>query len=287
MKPVNEKLLFSLKIHKQLAEIGFNPYEAYTCLQLSQVSYLHIDKQRKKLKKYNFSYFRSFTKENTYAFICKKNDIVYITFRGTDFSNKNDILDDLDIKKVKEGVGHVHKGYKRHLDRVWKDILLELSKINFSRIVITGHSMGGAVGQIANYRLPGSKGYFFGSSRSVDSKIYKDQKSFIYHIQNEYDLVSTLPPKLLGFRLLGERYILKYGKLYPRTQSLFEIFYTIMYMIFFLTIYGVTKIFGVKDKIKNLLWKNHEIADYHTNLEAYIVEETFNILRYEKKIKKN
>ena len=69
---INESLLFSLNIPKRLGDISFDLNEAYTCLQLSQVAYLSIEKQRKKLKKYDFKCIKSFSKENTYAFICKK-----------------------------------------------------------------------------------------------------------------------------------------------------------------------------------------------------------------------
>ena len=286
MKTVSEELLFSLNIPKKLGLDNFNLHEAYVCLQLCQLSYLTIDTQRKILKKYKFNKFKTFSVLNTYAFICIKNKTLFITFKGSDFTDPSDIVDNLKIEKVKEGKGKVHLGYKEHIDRIWLDLLKEISKIKFDNIIITGHSMGGAVGQIANYRLPGTKGYYFGSARSVNSTIYKNQKSFVYHIQNEYDLITNFPPKLFfGFRLIGTRFVLKYGKLYLRPQSLFEIFYGIFYMLAFLFLLGISKIFGIKNKMKDLLLKNHEIIYYHRNLEAYIVEESFSILRNEKKTK--
>jgi len=284
---VNEELLFSLNIPKRLGDIGFDLNEAYTSLQLSQVAYLSIEKQRKKLKKYGFKCVKSFSKENTYAFICKKKGTLFIVFRGTDFSDPRDIADNLNVKKVKDGNGKVHAGYKEHLDRVYKDIINAISGTKFKNIIVTGHSMGGGVGQIVNHRLSGTKGYYFGGTRSVNSLIYKNQKSFVYHIQNEFDIVPNLPPRLFGFRLLGGTYILKYGKLYPRPQRMSEMCYVIFYTFAFLGMFVFAKIFGVKEKLKNLILINHKVADYHKNFEAYLVEETFNILRYEKKIKKN
>jgi len=283
---INESLLFSLNIPKRLGDIGFDLHECYVALQLSQVAYLTIEKQRKKLKKYGFNCFHSFVKENTCVFICKKKGTLYIVIRGTDFSDRRDIVDNLNIKKVKDGSGKVHAGYKEHLDRVWKDVLKAIAGIKFKNIIVTGHSMGGGVGQIINHRLPGTKGYYFGSTRSVNSYIFKNQKSFVYHVQNEYDLVPHTPPRLFGYRLSGETFILKYGKLRARPQYLSELFYTIFYMFLFLGMFIFAKLFGVKEKLKDLVLVNHKIADYHRNLEAYIVEETFNMLRYEKNLKK-
>jgi hypothetical protein len=285
MSIIDEKFLFSLNVPKHFGETGFNMYEAYLCLQLSQLSYLPIDKQRKHLKKRKFTCFKSFAKDTTYAFMCKKNGTLYIVIRGTDFSSEADIFDNLKIEKVKEGSGKVHIGYKKHLDKVWREIVAAIAKMKFENIIVTGHSMGAGCGQIVNYRLPGTKGYYFGSPRSVDSTIYKNQKSFVYHIQNKYDLVSSLPPRLFGFRLIGQKYDLKYGSLKPASQKLFNMLYVIFYSILFLGIWGCAKLFGVKDKMKNLLLLNHRASGYHKNLEAYIVRETTMLLRYKKKIK--
>jgi hypothetical protein len=283
---INEELLFSLNIPAHLGDIGFDLHECYTSLQLCQVAYLTVEKQREKLKKYGFKCFKSFVKENTCAFICKKQGTLFIVFRGTDFSDPRDISDNLNIRKVNDGKGKVHAGYKEHLDRVWRDILKAISANKFRNIIVTGHSMGGGVGQIINHRLPGTKGYYFGSTRSVNSRIFKNQKSFIYHIQNSYDLVPNTPPRIFGYRLLGEAFILEYGKLYSRPKRLGEIFYTLFYMFAFIGMFTFTKMFGVNERIKDIILTHHKIADYHKNFEAYVVEETFNMLRYEKKLKK-
>lgn len=286
MNTIDEKFLFSLNVPKHFGETGFNMYEAYICLQLSQASYLPIEKQRKILKKYKFTNFKSFAKDTTYAFICKKKGTLFIVIRGTDFANEKDILDNLKIEKVKEGSGKVHGGYKKHLDKVWNDIIAAIAKSTFDNIIVTGHSMGAACGQIVNYRLPGTKGYYFGSARSVNSKIYKTQKSFVYHIQNKYDLVPNLPPRLFGFRLIGQKYELRYGSLKPASQKLCSMLYVIFYSILFLGITAVAKLFEFKEKMKNLLLINHRASGYHKNLEAYIVNETFLLLHQQNKIKK-
>jgi hypothetical protein len=249
----------------------FDIYEAYTCLQLCQISYLLLDTQKKNLKKLKFKKFKEFQKENSYAFSCVKDGILYLVFRGSDFSKIGDISDDLDIKKTKEGIGEVHAGYKKHLDRIWKDIRNYISKQKYKKIIITGHSMGAACGQIINYRLSNTVGYYFGSARSVDSKIYRDKNYCVFHIQNEYDLVTNFPPKFIfDFRLIGTKFVLKYGELYERQQTSKEIFYTVFYMFLFLIVKLISIIFGLNNKMSNLLLKNHKIADYHKNLRAYI-----------------
>lgn len=288
MKNISNNSLFSFSVPKKFGDKGFNLYEAYTCLQLCQLSYLSVTKQKTTLKQNKFIKFKGFSSENTYAFASVKDKTMYIVFRGSDLSDFDDIFDNLDIEKTEEGIGKVHAGYKKHLDRIWKNICLYISKNKCEKIIITGHSMGGAVGQIASYRLPGTVGYFFGSARSVDNKIYKSQKSHIYQIQNKYDVVTNFPPKFLfGFRLMGEKYVLKYGELYFRQQKLSEVFYSIGYMMLFLMVKLLSKIFRFNDKMCNILVKNHIVSSYHKNFEAYAVEEIFSMLGHEKMLKTN
>lgn len=254
---------------------------------LSQISYMPIDKQQKILRKNKFKKFKAFSNENAYAFSCIKDGILYVVFMGTNFDNIEDIKDNLDVAKVKFGRGKVHAGYKRHLDKIWKQLVNHISVSMYEKIIVTGHSMGAAVGQIMNARIAGTMGYYFGSPHVVDKKTCKYNKSFVYNIQNEYDLVTNLPPKLFfGFRSLGTKFILKYGKLSIRNRTLTEYFYTVFYMIAFLLLLLFSKIFGVKDGLKNILVKNHELIDYHRNLEACLVEEMFTMFRNKNKIKK-
>ena len=88
--------------------------------------------------------------EDTQVYIWKIEDIVYVTFRGT--SSFKDILEDLDIKRTRvSGKIKVHKGFYKQFQSVQINITKSLLKLteNATRIIFTGHSLGGALAQIA------------------------------------------------------------------------------------------------------------------------------------------
>lgn len=88
--------------------------------------------------------------EDTQLYIWKNKDIVHVTFRGT--SSIQDVLKDLDIKRTRiSGKIKVHKGFYKQ----FKSIEIKLTKIllkltdDAKRIIFSGHSLGGALAQIA------------------------------------------------------------------------------------------------------------------------------------------
>lgn len=88
--------------------------------------------------------------EDTQVYIWKIDDIVYVTFRGT--SSFKDVLEDLNIKRTRvSGKIKVHKGFYKQFQSVHIKITKTLLKLteNASRVIFSGHSLGGALAQIA------------------------------------------------------------------------------------------------------------------------------------------
>lgn len=162
----------------------------------------------------------------TEAFVARKGDHVVIAFRGS--RSLGDYVTDLNAWLVKEdGGGKVHRGFQGTLDAVWGELKEELKEVPRGRVFVTGHSLGGALAQLAAYRIerhqPGTIGavYGYGSPRvgnrvfaNLYSKLLGD-RTFL-HVNGD-DPVPLLPtwlyvsrthvgrfsPEDHGFRLEG------------------------------------------------------------------------------------
>lgn len=88
--------------------------------------------------------------EDAQVYVWKIDDTIYVTFRGT--SSIKDVIKDLNIKRTRIcGKIKVHKGFYTQ----FKSVQIKLTKLlmkmttDVKRIVFSGHSLGGALAQIA------------------------------------------------------------------------------------------------------------------------------------------
>jgi triacylglycerol lipase len=143
------------------------------------------------------------TDVNLYIF--KKNNVIYIVFRGT--SSSKDVLIDLKLnfKKILNPYVNVHTGFYDQFfsiyDKIYENITDEITVIN-----ILGHSLGGGVATIAsaliaNYFINNNNKkevncYVFGCPRVGDSKF---KKLFNDSVDNHYnycfynDIIGMVP----------------------------------------------------------------------------------------------
>ena len=102
------------------------------------------------------------TKKDCQAYVCKFDDILCISFRGTE--SIDDILTDLNISRVpidfdfpidlKEDI-YVHRGFLNQFDSIKLNIDQEIIEYyikdsNKKKIIFSGHSLGGALATIAS-----------------------------------------------------------------------------------------------------------------------------------------
>jgi esterase/lipase len=141
---------------------------------------------------------------DTQGFIASNSKQIVISIRGT--SSFQDWLIDLDIMHAKNpfGPGYVHQGFLEAFNSI-KDIIDDYYKNNGKdkEIIITGHSLGGAVATLIAAYLRSQKNcqkvmlYTFGSPR-VGNKDFAAQFSTgfsfpYFRIVNNNDIVTKIP----------------------------------------------------------------------------------------------
>lgn len=124
------------------------------------------------------------------------NNYIFVAFRGT--STGKDVRKDL--KRIQKDFGHgdVHAGFLECWDSVEPEVYFWLrDQIAVGkRVVFCGHSLGGAVAQLAYISFPGSMCIVFGSP-AVGDKDFVQQleatKGELLLIENGWDIVPRLP----------------------------------------------------------------------------------------------
>ena len=202
-----------------------------------------------------------------------------LSFRGTENDYK-DILYDITLFKRTADYDHgyrVHGGFLTALQNIWgswgrphiekpEDIYERVGPKGISEIIgenvnpedrffVTGHSLGGAMGQLAAYYIDRDLPvdvtalYTFGAPRVLDRDMAKklnQQKPFPeYRFVNASDIVPRVPPYFLGFRHAAkEIYISKNGKVY-RQPGVFRKFKDVwmtqigMVVLFAMLVFGL------------------------------------------------
>ena len=150
---------------------------------------------------------------------------VWIVFRGTDTAE--DLLRDLRFWKKRIPYGNydsdirVHSGFIEAYKST--DVRKKIHSVitdNICRIEISGHSLGAAMAALCaidlNYNFPhlDITAVLFGAprvgnrafARSYDRRVFKT-----FRVENSKDIVTRLPPALLGYRHVGIKIRLRQG----------------------------------------------------------------------------
>ena len=162
--------------------------------------------------------------EGSYAAVLRHEDVIIVTFRGTEGilneAGNKDALADLDALMVSmpqygydgNAVSMVHKGFNESMMTLYHGIVGAIG--NDTRpVFVTGHSLGGAMAQLFSYwyhidRAPISGVYTFGTPRVGNlafAHCYEEEglKSRSFEITNPHDPVTMFPPAILGYSHVG------------------------------------------------------------------------------------
>lgn len=161
----------------------------------------------------------AFHNESSSAILVEHADYYALAFRGSD--EVRDWIDNINTIPISALFGKFHRGFYGALERIWPDISsyyqsrrLELKQIDSKPkgLFLTGHSLGGAMATIAASRLiekdyPFTGVYTFGQPRAVTAAtadVFNARaRSRFYRFQNNNDIVTRLPARMMGYSHVG------------------------------------------------------------------------------------
>jgi triacylglycerol lipase len=169
---------------------------------------------------------RAGTAYDTQAFLGQRDDLVLVSFRGTEPTNVKDWLTDADAVSRPSEVGHVHTGFWRAFETVRERMLDDIRTMSDGGrrpVWFTGHSLGAALATLAvaccsaaNVAVAGH--YNFGSPRAGDASFrsFYDERyaTVTFRFVNNNDIVPRVPPRELSYDHVSfRRYFNRHGML--------------------------------------------------------------------------
>lgn len=241
---------------------AFSERTAELMAKLALLSYeTDLEKLSKLLNQGQFTLLASYDRDGSQAFLARADDFAVIAFRGTDSYRdwKTNLM--RESVSVDTGLGSVqiHKGFKKAYDRIGAQLMEDVDYYvpKDKGLYLTGHSLGGALAQIASTQLERDNlaaCYTFGAPRVGDLSFDRLVVCPHYRFVNGWDLVTTLPPPIVApYRHTGDpRLLTKMGKpIMRRDRS------------------GFVKIFHTIAGIISFIFGNPRLLDDH-RMEAYI-----------------
>jgi triacylglycerol lipase len=183
--------------------------------KISATTYDNPNVSTDKFKALGYKIIKFFDIDGAQAYLLNNGTITVLSFRGTEVTEKSDVLADLKSGKNLEACGgKVHVGFKGEINKLWSSISKEL-EANPGNIYVTGHSLGAAMATIAASRMQDRVTALitFGSPRVGNQEFVNSLNVTHYRVQNNCDDVTKVPFRLMGFVHHGtHKYMNYYGE---------------------------------------------------------------------------
>jgi triacylglycerol lipase len=183
--------------------------------KISATTYDNPKDSKAKFKALGYTIIQFFDIDGAQAYLLTNGTITVLSFRGTEVTEKSDVLADLKSGKNLEACGgKVHVGFKGEINKIWPSISKEL-EANPGNVYVTGHSLGAAMATIAASRIQDRVTALitFGSPRVGDKAFVKSLTVEHYRVQNNCDDVTKVPFRVMGFDHHGtHKYMNFYGE---------------------------------------------------------------------------
>ena len=213
-----------IRVHSELAgpicELTFLG-RALLFAELSMLAYNDEDETRRASQKLGFHDVTLYDRDGSQAYRFRSDHDCVIACRGTEPNEWNDIRADANAAAVvAETAGKVHRGFKTEVDDLWPMLEAVLAS-NQQPLWFCGHSLGGAMATICAGRCFLShidsnpeQLYTYGSPRVGNTAYINYVALDHFRFVNNNDIVTRVPPILLGYRHSGrEVYIDRHGRL--------------------------------------------------------------------------
>lgn len=175
------------------------------------------------LKNAGFQQRHFFGSQNTQAMLVESVTapaFAVLVFRGTE-QNVSNLITDLEfgILPLNQNAVGMHQGFRKALDSVWNSIERQLAALTCP-VFYTGHSLGAALATLAALRHAPRAVYTFASPRVGNEAFAASFGSLpVFRIVDDEDVLTSLPPEILGFRHVGALQLLKGRETGPETVS--------------------------------------------------------------------
>ena len=177
-----------------------NTEQLLTFAKISATTYDNPKDSKSKFKALGYTIVEFFDVDGAQGYLLKGADAHVLSFRGTQVTEKSDVLADLKAgKNIEASGGKVHVGFKDELNKLWPAITVSLA--NIDALYVTGHSLGAAMATIAASRIQTKVIALvtFGSPRAGNQEFVNSLTVTHYRVQNNCDDVTKVPFMLMGF----------------------------------------------------------------------------------------
>ena len=136
------------------------------------------------------------------AFAVEIEDYTCLVFQGS--CTPEDQMLDISFLPKKEDSMSMHRGFNKAFSYIWPEIEAFLSSADSKKLILCGHSLGGALAFITASKVDFHKLVTFGAPRvQFGSKLSIEPERHIRFV-NCSDAVPGLPPAIFGFRHVGK-----------------------------------------------------------------------------------
>ena len=182
---------------------------------LAQTTYENPKTSTAKFKALGYTIIEFFDIDGAQAYLLTNGTITVLSFRGTEVTEKSDVLADLKSgKNIEACGGKVHVGFKGEINKLLPSISKALEN-NRCNVYVTRHSLGAAMATIAASRMQDRVIALvtFGSPRVGNREFVNSLFVEHYRVQNNCDDVTKVPFRLMGFDHHGtHKYMNFYGE---------------------------------------------------------------------------
>ena len=263
-----------------LKDTGFNLNNAYSCCLLSDAAYLPKELIGHKLiEEWGMTSVSPFANNNARGFVASSEEITVVAFTGSEFDIElwQENIDAQFSPGPFQSEDRVHRGFNLGISDIRDELISKVEKIGNknSKLIITGHSLGGAIANIFaahmfyNEIKPHAV-YTFGSPR-VGCKKFRQLYDYIskgrsFRVVNRHDVVPRTPPRISRFHHVGElHYIDPSGKMHKGISAWNR-------LLIYLDPTGKTPKAHIKEIIKRLpnAIEDHLLKNYLIKFESLI-----------------